>query len=194
MKFLRQYIESMIEIDEEDWAKVTALFTRHEYAGGVELFSAGEVSQTLYYIASGVVRVYSVDTEGKDATWMVNYNKNGTQMDPFSGDIVSHLTQTESDFFIETLEKSIIYEASFAQIDALYASGFKWMSLARKISDHQLVSFAQKTYMMQRLTAKEKYLLMQKVAPVYEEVLPDYQFATVLGITPQSLSRIKSQL
>jgi len=34
---------------------------------------------------------------------------------------------------------------------------------------------------------------MKKIAPVYEEVLPDYQFATVLGIAPQSLSRIKKE-
>lgn len=33
---------------------------------------------------------------------------------------------------------------------------------------------------------------MKKIAPIYEEMLPDYQYATVLGITAQSLNRIKN--
>jgi len=192
MTFLRQYIEAMISIDESDWEKVTALFTKKEYAKGQELFRAGEVCQKLYYISSGVVRVYSLSTEGKDHTWMVNYNKNGYQLDPFSVDMVSYLTQTESMFFAEVLEDCVIYEASFSELDALYTSSLKWMTLARNISDRQLVTVVQRVQMMKRLTAKEKYSLMKKIAPIYEEVLPDYQFATILGITPQSLSRIKN--
>ncbi|MBA1420584.1 MAG: Crp/Fnr family transcriptional regulator [Epsilonproteobacteria bacterium] len=192
MKFLRQYIEAMIEIDDNDWQKVTALFTKKEYHKDEILFSAGEVCQKLYYISSGVVRVYSLSTEGKDHTWMVNYNKNGYQLDPFSADIVSYLTQTESTFFIETLEDCIIYEADFVALDKLYASSLKWMTLSRNILNTQLITVVQRTQMMQRLTAKEKYLLMKQIAPIYEEVLPDYQYATVLGITPQSLSRIKN--
>ena len=66
------------------------------------------------------------------------------------------------------------------------------MSLAKKISDYQLVTVIQRVQMMKRLSAKEKYQLIKEIAPIYEKVLPDYQFATMLGITPQSLSRIKN--
>jgi len=194
MKFLRQYIEAMIDIDDNDWEKVTALFSKKEYAKGDMLFKAGEICQKLHYISSGVVRVYSISTEGQDHTWMVNYHKENYQLDPFSGDIVSYLTQTESTFFIEALEDCTIYEADFASLDKLYASSLKWMTLSRDILNQQLITVVQRTQMMQRLTAKEKYFLMQKIAPFYEEVLPDYQFATVLGITPQSLSRLKNQI
>ncbi len=191
MKYLRAYIESMIEIDEEEWQTVTELFTKKEYKKGDELFTAGEICQKLYYVSSGITRIYSISTEGKDLTWALNYNKNGYQLDPFCGDYVSYLTQTQSSFFAEALEDCTVYEADFVALDKYYESGLKWMTLARRISDAQLVIIAQRTQMLKRLTAKEKYLLMKELAPVYEEVLPDYQYATVLGITPQSLSRIK---
>ena len=194
MNLLRQYIENMIDIDENDWNKVTTLFTKKEYIKGQKLFHAGDVCQKLYYVSSGVVRVYSLSTEGKDFTWMINYNKDSYQLDPFSADIVSYLTQQESLFFAETLEDCIIYEANFEELDALYTSSLKWMTLSRNILNRQLITVVERTQMMQRLTAKEKYELMKKVAPMYERVLPDYQFATVLGITPQSLSRIKREM
>ena len=73
--------------------------------------------------------------------------------------------------------------------------GFTQLDLhSQIISDSQLITLIERTKMMSRLTAKEKYLLIQNVAPVFERVLPDYQYATVLGITPQSLSRIKREM
>ncbi len=194
MKYLRAYIETMIEIDEEEWQSVTKLFTKKEYKKGDEIFSAGVICQKLYYVASGVTRIYNISSEGKDLTWMLNYNKDGYLLDPFCGDYVSYRTQMPGTFFAEALEDSIVYEAEHAALDKHYESGFKWMTLARWISDGQLILIAQRAQMMARLTAKEKYLLFKEKFPIYEEVLPDYQFATVLGITPQSLSRIKREV
>jgi hypothetical protein len=48
--------------------------------------------------------------------------------------------------------------------------------------------------MMNRLSTREKHLLMQNITPTYERVLPDYQFATVLDSTPQNLSWIKGEV
>ena len=191
MRYLRDYIEAQISINEEEWQTISQFFTKKSYKQGDELFSAGDICQNLFYLSSGVLRMYSISTEGKDLTWAVNYNKQAYQLDPFSGDYISYLTQNESNFFIEALEDSTVYEANFSELDLFYQSDIKWMTLAKKISDLQLVTLVQRVEMMKRLTAKEKYELMKEVAPVYEEVLPDYQYATVLGITPQSLSRIK---
>jgi len=193
MDYLKAYIEEKIDINEDDWAKVVALFTKKEYTQGEEIFHAGEICQKLYYISSGVSRMYSINTEGKDLTWALNYNKEGYRLDPFSSDYVSYLTQIESDMFCEALSDCTVYVADFSALDRLYESELKWMTLAKKISDSQLVTIVQRMQTMNRLTAKEKYELMKKIAPVYEEVLPDYQFATVLGIAPQSLSRIKKE-
>ena len=194
MDFLRTYIETMIDINDTEWQMVTKLFTKKEYKKGDELFSAGEICYKLHYISSGIVRIYSLSTDGKDFTIALNYNMDDFKIDVFSGDYVSYLTKSESMFFAEALEDCTVYEADFRDLDKLYESSLKWMTLARKISDFQLVTVIQRVQMMKRLTAKEKYLLIKEIAPIYEEVLPDYQFATLLGITPQGLSRIKGNL
>ena len=41
---------------------------------------------------------------------------------------------------------------------------------------------------------EKKYILIKNDASVYEQELADYQLATVLGIAPQSLSRIKREM
>ena len=194
MQFLIHYLENLTKINLEDLRLLNTLFSKRVYAKDEEIFSAGEVCQILYYVSRGIVRTYSITSEGKDLTWGISYNKDGKQLNHFAGDYVSYLTQTPSNFFIETLDDCILYEAKLSEIDALYASDIKWMSLGKKISDEYLIKIGQNAQMLRQLTAKEKYILMQKIEPLYEEVLPDYQYATLLGITPQSFSRIKSQL
>jgi len=194
MNFLRKYIEDKITIDDDDWQKVKSLFTKKEYTKGQEIFSAGEVCQKIYYISSGVARMYSIDLEGKDITWAVHYNQDGYQLDPFSGDYISYLTQSESTFFCEALCDCTIYVTDFATLDTLYESALKWMTLAKKISDMQLVTIMQRMQILKPLTATEKYKLLKDIAPIYEQVLTNYQFASVLGVAPQSLSRIKGQI
>jgi len=194
MQYLREYIEEKITIDDNDWQKVETLFTRVEYNKGQEIFAAGEVCQKIYYVSHGVTRAYSVDLEGKDKTWAVHYNQNGYQLDPFSGDYISYLTQRESQFFGEALVDSVVYVADFSALDRLYESELKWMTLARKISDMQLITIVQRMQMLKPLDATAKYKLLKEIAPVYEKVLSNAQFASVLGIAPQSLSRVKGNL
>jgi len=194
MQYLRQYIEDKITIDDNDWQKVEALFTRVEYSKGQEIFTAGEVCQKIYYVSEGIARIYSIDLEGKEKTFAVNYNQNGYQLDPFSGDYISYLTQSESQFFCEALVDSTVYVADFSALDRLYESELKWMTLARKISDMQLITIVQRMQMLKPLDATAKYKLLKEIAPVYEEVLSNAQFASILGIAPQSLSRVKGLL
>ena len=140
MDYLRQYIEDKITIDDNDWKKVDVLFTKVAYTKGQEIFTAGEVCQKIYYISEGVARMYSIDLEGREKTFAVHYNQEGYRLDPFTGDYVSYLTQSESLFFCEALVDSVVYVADFSALDRLYESELKWMTLARKISDMQLVT------------------------------------------------------
>ena len=194
MKFLKQYIEEKIDIDDVEWEQVASLFTKKTYMQGEEVYTAGEVNNHLYYVAKGVLRMYMIDTEGKEITWALNYHKDGVVFDPFSGDYASYLTQKESDFFCEAMSDSVVYITDFSKLDMLYESALKWMKLGKIISDTHLVVVLERIKMMKSLTAKEKYILIKNVAPVYEQELADYQFASVLGIAPQSLSRIKREM
>lgn len=137
------------------------------------------------------------DRKGEDYGWVVIVTRpllSLLSLLSFAGDYISYLTQGESQFFCETLEECTVYVANFEALDRLYASELKWMTLARKISDMQLITIVQRMQMLKPLDATAKYKLLKEIAPVYEEVLSNAQFASVLGIAPQSLSRVKGKL
>jgi len=201
MEFLRAYIEEKIEmkLTDEEWeSEFSILFIKQSYAKGEALLSAGEVCSQFYYIAQGAVRTYSINTQGQEQTWALHINEPSIKLDVFVGDYHSFYSKTESDFFAEAFAEAfddvVVYRADFSELNRLFESSFKWMKLGKGIFEEQVVLLMERKKMMKNLTAKERYLVMQKVAPIYEELLPDYQFASVLGIAPQSLSRIKREM
>jgi len=197
MKFLREYVEEKIgsKIDDKEWDReFSSLFTKQTFRKGEDLLCAGDVCDRFYYISSGVVRTYSIDTKGDEQTWALHINDGSLKVDMFAGDYHSFVTKTYSDFFAEAFSDVVVYSAKFSELNELFEKSLDWMRFGKGIFEEQVVLFMERKKMMKNLTAKERYLVMKDVAPFYEELLPDYQYATVIGIAPQSLSRIKREL
>ena len=185
----------MIDIDETQWQEIESFYTLKKFKKGETIFQAGDVCQHSFYLAKGIARSYGIDAYGKDFTWTVHINDRDKELhNIFLGDYVSLITHQESDIFCEALEDCDIYIADYQTIDELYHRGFEWMKLAKLVAENQFVFLAKYHKMLKRLNAKDRYLTLKSFAPIYEKVLPDYQYASLLDITPQSLSRIKKEL
>ena len=195
MNFLKQYAQSMIPITDEEWEAIANLYQCKEFSKGELIFRPGEVCQHSYYLSEGKARSYGIDNYGKDFTWTVHINDTQDEKhNVFLGDYVSLITKEESDIFCEALDDCRVYIAPYESIEALYESGFKWMKLAKQVAESQFVFLAKYQRMLKRLNAKDRYLALNAFAPLYEKILPDYQYASLLDITPQSLSRLKKEL
>ena len=194
MNYLRTYVEDKITIDDKQWKEFSSLFCKKIYKEGEDLLIAGKMNSKFFYISAGMVRTYSISTLGSDTTWALHLNKDKDILNPFAGDFSSHHLGEVSDLFSEALCACVVYEADFFELNRLFESSFLWMKLGKKIFEDQVSLMTKSIKILKNLTAKERYILYKEIAPIYEEVLPDYQFATVLGIAPQSLSRIKKEL
>jgi len=193
MHFLQAYIEDKIEINDEEWNNISTYFSKVNFTKSEEFFTAGNVATKLLYLASGIARTYTIATDGTEITLGIHYHNNKHQLNLFMGDYISYLDKNESPIFCEALGDCVVYEAEYEKLDVLYESGLKWMKLARKISDSLLIDVANTIRTTRRFSAKERYTYVQNLSPLYEEVLTDYQLASMLGITPQSFSRMKKR-
>ena len=197
MEFLREYVEDKIgsKIEDSEWDReFSFLFTKQTFSKGEDLLCSGDICDIFYYISSGVVRTYSIDTKGDEQTWALHINVDSLKVDMFAGDYHSFFTKNSSDFFAEAFSDVVVYSAKFSDLNTLFEKSLNWMRFGKSIFEEQMILFMERKKMMKNLTAKERYLVMKEIAPFYEEILADYQFATVIGIAPQSLSRIKGEL
>ena len=194
MTYLRTYVEDKITINDKQWEEFFSLFRKKTYKKGEDLLTAGEMNSKFFYISSGIVRTYSINTLGDDTTWTLHVNYDNHLINPFAGNFSNYHLGEASDIFAEALCECVVYEADFTELNRLFESSFLWMKLGKKIFEDQVALITKSIKMFKNLTAKERYLLVKEIAPIYEEILPNYQFATVIGVAPQSLSRIKQEL
>jgi len=144
--------------------------------------------QKIYLLNKGVVKSYIYLESGKEFTKTLF-----TSMDFFSS-LTSLLAQSPSEFVYESITDCHVYSADFkefkklcegnVEILKLYAKGLEFLFSAGERNHLEIASF----------NAKERYLKLRERIPEIDNLMPQYQIASYLNITPVQLSRIRKTL
>jgi CRP/FNR family transcriptional regulator, anaerobic regulatory protein len=106
----------------------------------------------------------------------------------------SLVTKTPSDMTIQALEETHIVEIQQDNLNRLFEQFPQAERLSRKLTEESFIQIAQRMAGLQFLTSEERYTTLMKEDPRLIERVPQYYLASLLGIAPQSLSRIRKEL
>ena len=150
------------------------------------ILNIGEKQEHLYLILHGMARSYYIDEKGNDIT---------------------KLFMRENEFLIGEalfMEESLEVFEAVEELQCLRfpAKGFKEILLSDPVLERIYISILERTirykmrreYAFQCLDATERYLSFKKEYPSIEDRLPQNLIASYLGITKESLSRIRKKL
>lgn len=191
INFMRQYVE--INLFEK--AIIASKIKTRRVKRGEVLHHIGDVFQALYFIDRGLIRAYHIDSEGKDITWNIYFNDQDAQMvNLYVTDYDSLLHQKPSPLEFEVLEDSILFVLSYEDMQNFYAHGAKWQLYGRLMAE-EAYSFVHNKYMgFLTQSAEERYRNFIKQTPYLAQKIPQYHIASLLGITPQHLSRLRAKI
>ncbi len=152
------------------------------------LLSAGEVCRGTYFVEKGLLRMFSIDKNGKEhiiqfapENWLISdrsslyFNEKSNYYIEAVED--SELLLLESDFFVKLTEN---YPEAVEKNDLL---------LQRHIRNLQ-----NRLNSLLAETAEERYMAFIKMYPDLLLRVPQWMVASYLGITPESLSRVRKEL
>ncbi len=187
MEILKQYVDRIIPLDDRDWGAFSILF-REKYLRKGEYFSdAGNVAGQLGLLLQGIGRSYYQNNEG------LEYNKHFFVPVQLIGAYGSLLSGQPSQISIQALTDCKLLVADFPSIVALYDEHPKIERMFRLLSQHLYSVKEKKEIEMAMMHAEERYFLFLKEFPEMENLIPQYQIAAYLNITPTQLSRIRSK-
>lgn len=154
---------------------------------GHYLLSEGEVSTAFYFILEGGVRLfYRSGIEEKTAFF---YFEN-----MFVSSYESFTKQTPSKHNVQCIEPSQVAVISFEIAYKLLERFPKFEFLARIIMEEELIVCQEIISSFVTLNAEKRYLhLVESKSPLLQRI-PQYQLATFLGVTPETLSRIRKRI
>jgi CRP-like cAMP-binding protein len=176
------------QFPEETVASFARAFTRKELKKSEYFLREGQQCQHLAYIMQGAMMCY--------------YNKNGKRfIDEFSldhefiTDYTSFLQQSPSNKNIQCLEDTTAFIISREKLDGLYRQNqADFERLGRVMAEQLYLQWHEKSKSLLMDNATERYTkLIQNRAQLPQRV-PQYLIAEYLGITPESLSRIRKSV
>ncbi len=189
IEVLRTYLTNKkVELTDTQFEYWASLFTPKKVKKHAYLLNEGEVARYTFFTVSGCLRMYTIDNKGKEHIM---------QFAPdnwWIGDIDSATKNTPSVYFIDALEDSdllvmdnISWEKSLNEIPPL-ALLFQRLMQNRQTATQKRIIFSMSA------SAEERYLDFIKTYPNLSQRIPQHMIASYLGITPESLSRIRKQV
>ena len=152
---------------------------------GASLVKEGQYSDRTYYIVSGCARAYYLK-EGKDISdWFAFENE-------FISSIISFFMDKPSPHYIELLEDSTLIEISRETVKKLSDKYHDFERLIRVVVTKTMLSQQERIASIQFHSAEQKYENILAIHPNITRRIPLMHIASYLGITLETLSRVRS--
>ena len=177
-----------INLSDSDAGIVSRKLTKLSVKKGAIILDAGQSVAHQYYVGSGCLRTYYLDGSGKEHTIQFAIK------DWWISDYTAFFTQGISMLTIECLQDAEIYELSKKSMEELYVMVPSVETFFRIKMERFFASFQKRIVSDLSMSAKEKYNRFLKTYPEIEMSIRNYHLASYLGITTESLSRIRKEI
>lgn len=184
---LFHYIElkSGMSLTEEDRALIETLFHPKRMLKKQYFLQEGDVCKKIGFVVRGAARMYSIDDKGHEhiiqfamENWWLGDNESINQLVP-------------SRYHIELLEDSDLLVITVPNAIELRDRLKAW-DLAIKAIDRQYAIASQKRiHASISMTAEERYEMLVATYPQFLQRFPQHMIASYLGISPETLSRMR---
>lgn len=181
-------IEKKISLTEEEKHMLPSFFTQKKLRKKQYLLQEGDVCKYTAFVNKGLLRSYHADDNGTEH--IVQF----APEDWWMADMYSFLTGEASNCNIDALEDTEMLLITKASQDQMVLQIPKMERYLRLLMQSHLISLQRRLISSLNFTAEDKYLQLLAVSPNLIQRVPQHQVASYLGITPETLSRIRRQI
>jgi CRP-like cAMP-binding protein len=182
---IRKNIEKHISLHDAEFKIFTNTLVEKKMSKRELLLKAGEVCNYTAFVNAGCLRTFSSDEEGNEHVIQFSIE------DYWAGDLFSYLTGNPSNYHIEATQDTTLLLIHKNDMEKVYEQVPKFERFFRILVQRSYVALQQRFSLNQTSSAQEKYeKLIQKFSDLELRVSQKH-IASYLGITAESLSRIK---
>lgn len=182
------YLKERLNISSDQAARAVSSLPTKKFKKGEKVLQVGDLNSATYFVNSGLLRCFSMDEKGKEhiiqfapENWIISDRDSAV----FNG---------ASQFYIDAIEDTevvIVNNDFFPSIKGIVPEILELNILML----HNAIRFMQKRInMLLSAPAEERYLNFIKLYPNLTLRVPQWMIASYLGITPESLSRVRKDL
>jgi CRP-like cAMP-binding protein len=187
-ELLLQSIKERVTISEEEFNFCKTLFIPKKLRKRQFLLQEGDVCKYTSFVEKGMLRTYTVDEKGNEP--ILQFSSEGWWI----ADLYSFLTDEPSHYNIEALEDCELLQITKPSWEILLEKIPVFERYFRILIQNNLIATQRRLMGAMSETAEEKYLKLIDNFPGCLQRVPQHMIASYLGITRETLSRIRKQL
>lgn len=174
------------KISEQARTDFTKCIFERKVNKGTLLLKQGEVCKYIYFLKVGFARGFYYQ-DGKEFTLWFGFEND------IIASMYSFVSQQKSFETIEILENSIVYCLEYEQLQRLYKQHIEINLIGRLFTEKYYIRLEERVMSLQFQTAQERYNHIVKLNPRLIQRATLGHIASFLGITQETLSRIRAK-
>ncbi len=151
------------------------------------IIKQGAIFNSICFITEGVIRHYTINKAGEPFT--CDFSLPGQWLT----DIQSFSEKIPTNYFYQAIQPTKLFVITHQALMELYNSDPIFERCSRRIIEQTLLRISSRTEVLLHLSPEQRYLKLRKEQPELIQQVPSKYIANYLGLTPESLSRIKAR-
>ena len=185
MEDLINKIKTRLDLTSEAEEFIYLISKEKKLPKGEVLIRQGQIVKKTFYVTSGCLRSYCIDKNGKEHTLLFAIK------DWWISDFIAIHNNEFATLTVECLTESNVIEFNAKELDGIHARFPEFEPYQRHNLERHIVSLHKRILNQLQLSAVERYDLFLNQYPDIEQHTRNFHIASYLGITQQSLSRIR---
>lgn len=182
---MKAFFQSLHILTEAELGRLDGLTSPKRLRKGDFLIQAGTVCAEFVYVRTGLLRSFYVKDNGEEVTYCLTFP--GQPMTALSSLITQQPTQEN----IQALAPTEVEVLRRDDLEELYADSLGWTRVGKFLMEQQYVELENRIFSLQQLSAGQRYQQLLEQHPAYVRHVPLQHLASLLGITPRHLSRLR---
>ena len=189
MHQIKLYLDKIASISSSDWNFFISKLHRRIITKKSVFIKVNQIENHISFIESGIVRLFiPSDNPEKEITFGFSFKNQ------FVSAYDSFLTQSPSNYQLQTLTETAMLSISYKDLQSVYKSTQIGNLIGRLTAEDLFLIKSKREQDLLNLNAEQRYLKLFKERPELLKSVPLKYISSYIGVTAQALSRIRKRL
>ena len=183
----RKKMESFSPISDEDFQQMAEMMHEKHCDKGEVLLKEGQICNKYYFIFKGCIRSFGLE-DGRELNVKFYFE------DDTACDFVSFRSEEPSKFYLVAMEDSIVFYTTKKEAVPVFVSGSSFQPFLFRFFQQLFLEEEEHSNNFKLMTPEERYNYVLENKPEYLQRIPLTQLASYLGMSRETLTRIRRKI